>query len=1363
MRTKTFSAKRLLSLVLTIAMFATMILPTSVFAAITAPTAVATVIENADGTQTKTITISFVEAVVLDSSAALDTDISVAGKTFGTSTMVLDPATQKDLVITLADDADVVVGEMITFANDKIINATDNTDFFNDDIEITGSLACATIDYSGIVPDDATIEVTGYASAPTSVGIGTFNYTLTKDNYVTKTGSFVIGQDNLGTTVTVSDTMEKNGADYTALDAAISSASAYAADNYTATSFAALTTAVNNANAVDRSLKFDEQSTIDDLKVAIENAINGLVSKRTVDFMAVGVTDDVNANYGKATKVVIVFDEPIDATAFAVLDNLSIKDKVSSATWADTENTVLSLTLNADANLSNSTSITYTANDAVKTKLLPAVVDTKTVVAFGNFVGAAELVTATDMAATIVKISAKPGVVEGDKVVIVFNAPVEKNPATITVNGMTATAVAGTNNTVYEIKLVGNENITDSTVLTYGTMTTALNGSFGKADIPVAMKATAVDNDGTELVYSEKEDIIYRDQIVIKFNVPTNGANDISKVIVKGNKYTATLGASTMQWDSTKTVLTITLESDAVIKDGVEIDLRNVGIKDFYDTESADESSLVMKVGGSFGYSIQPRITKAIAFSQNELDYIRVFFNTEVEAKGIIDPTLSGFTVEPSVIQNAGLVNAGNGLTYYEIVMGKDDHSAFTPGSCKISLVGIVDTETKTKALSDTAVDIKGAFVTPIQPAVLKLVAISNDGSGIAKEDDKIIAIFNTEVSEGNITLLNGASFGDGYETKLEENVMEITLGKNPTVAVGSQIRFSDFKDKATLSSTMASKDIAIGGSFGEIIAPKILSATAISNDGSGIAKENDLIVLVFNTAVTGVTSELGAVSTENNIVWTIKLGANPEVVPGETVLTFDTVKSVAANAPIQDADKSIKLGGSFGYKAEANVKSVVLSEKNGKETITVIFDRKTTKPALFEQDALKNNNAHLDVKATSWNEDGTVLTLELGEAATTTATVVDDLGNILSGTLDSNDEVIPGDVLNLSGLGIKALDTNEEIAKLDKLAITGSLVPVVQTAVVNGNVVTITFSARTNGAGVDAIKNQKALYGSGVDAEWTDNNKKLVIEMSDDNTMSNNAYIVLNGLGIKDGFSGKYTLVGQYKIDTTDLKKKTLNITSVFVKANATESAPREDVTKGLKGDNIIVRFEDVTNKTAGTDAKANIELVTVTDSFGEGYTATWSDNKTIIVTLGENPAVTTESQVIIKDVKFANRTGYLAENGAEQVTKSLTGQFDGRTYWIVNSDKVTANGRVRVVGTINKADITNPAVFTPFVVCQAMNSENVVLSINAIKLSDIDTSDVVFDFDATNLAKIKMFVLNGDYSDPAAIVSVFSETIEK
>ena len=85
MRTKTFSAKRLLSLVLTVAMFATMILPTSVFAS-TAPIAVACAVDNGDGTITRKITISFFEEID-PTGALLGSTIYVDGKTdaFGTS------------------------------------------------------------------------------------------------------------------------------------------------------------------------------------------------------------------------------------------------------------------------------------------------------------------------------------------------------------------------------------------------------------------------------------------------------------------------------------------------------------------------------------------------------------------------------------------------------------------------------------------------------------------------------------------------------------------------------------------------------------------------------------------------------------------------------------------------------------------------------------------------------------------------------------------------------------------------------------------------------------------------------------------------------------------------------------------------------------------------------------------------------------------------------------------------------------------------------------------------------------------------------------------------------------------------------
>lgn len=1324
--------RKLMSVILVLAMTVTYLMPMSVFAAVTTPTAIATVVENIGGGQTKKITISFNEEVVLATEAVLDTDIKVSGKTFGTSTMSLDADTQKNLVITLADDADVVVGDSVEFANDKISEASTG-DYFNGTIEITGSIECATIDYSGIVPSDATITVTGYSIAPTSVGTGTFNYELTKENYVTKTGSFTITQDELGETYTVTNTMEKKSASYTELDAKIAEASGYSADNYTADSFAVLTTALANANAVSRDLKFDEKDTIDALITALENAISNLVARRTVDFMVAGVDENVAGNYGKATKLIVVFAEPIDATADAVLENLSVKDKIDSAQWADAEKTVLNLKLKADANIVSPLEVTYTMNDAVKTKFNPAVISTKTVNAIGNFEGVEDLVTATQMAATIVKGSSKPGVSQNDKIIVVFNAPVKNSPTTIAISGMTATVVADTSNTVYQIVLNGTETIDNSTTLSYAGITTSLNGSFGEAEVPKALKAYAIDNDGTELVEN--------DEIVIKFNVPTNGANDISKVSVKGTGYTASLGASTMSWDSTKTQLTIKLASDAVIKDGVEINLKNLGLKDAYETVVADATSLVLSVDGSFGYTVQPRIVKAMAFSQGTYDYIRVFFNTTVK-NGIAtseEPTFNnGFEMGSGA--QYGVVDNGS-LTYYEVKMNKNAHSALKPGTT-IALTGIADKETGSKFVSDTPYEISGAFVSPITPEIQNVVALSNDGSGVAKAGDKIVVIFNTEITGGEATVSNGKSFGTGYTKNVSGNVVEITLGENPTVEIGSEIRFEGFKDSATLSATLVTTTKEIGGTFGKIIEPEIISATAISNDGSGIPKVGDKIVVVFNTKVEIGGNELFVYEYE------LKESDNlDDYLVGETFTV--NVKSVSTGISKECAKE---ITGSYGLETMPSVKSVVLSGANGIETITVVFDRATNKPSFAnnEINTLYNNNTHLATAdkvsslAAAWESD-TVLKITLASTATT-----------------SN-----ADKLNLSGLGIKSADTGKDVASIDELAIAGTLYPIVTDADIasDGKTIVIKFSTRTNGdttAAQTAVTNMKVLFGTSATAVWKNNNTELHITMSDDNTMSDEAYIVLNSFDILDGFSRTYKVVGQYKIDTASLAKKTLNITSVFVRANNTDNAPREDFTKGLKGDNIVIRFEDITDKAAGTDAKANVELVSEED-FGTDYTAVWNDNKTIIITLGENTTVTTASEIKIKDVHFANGTGYLAEGGANEVVKTLTGQFDGRKYWIVNPEKNDVNGRVRVVGMINKADITAPAVLNPFVVCQSYNKSGTVISINATSIADTVSNNVVFDFDAANLAKIKLFVLGGDYTDPNATVTVYSETVEK
>lgn len=1409
----TKKTRKLMSVILVLAMSVTYLLPMSAFATVTAATAIATVVENDGGGQTKKITISFDEEVALAADADLDTDITVSGKTFGTlATMELDSTTQKDLVITLGESATVAVEDYVEFSNDSIAEASTG-EYFNGTVKITGSLECANIDYSGIKPDDATITVTGYASAPTSVGTGTFNYELTKENYVTKTGSFTITQDDLGGTYKVTDTMEKP-ASYTELDAKITEASGYSADNYTEASFKALTTALANANSVSRDLKYDEQDTINALLTALENAINGLVARRTVDFMVAGVDENVAGNYGKATKLVVVFAEPIAAVANAVLDNLSVKDKIETAEWADAEQTVLNLKLKANVNITSPLEVTYTASDSVKTKLNPAVINTKTVTAIGNFNGAENLVTATEMAATIVKGSGKPGVGQNDKIILVFNAPVKNSPATITVNGMNATVVAGTSNTVYQIVLDGSEIIDNSTTLSYEGMTASLNGSFGEAVAPKVMKVVAVDNDGTANTY--------KDQIIISFDRPTNGvaisSSDLKNVVTKAGQGFGE--DATASWNTPKnTELTITIGREAEIKDDVIFNLGSLGIKDEYGIASYVGESL--SIEGSFGTTIAPKITRAIAFTQNNQHKIRVFFNTLVTPK-------VGLTVYVDNFGEGASVGAWmhNGISYYDIILG-DGHQEFITNTYDVIFDGVLaDAETEKTEVVDLRAKIQGGFEQDIEPEILSLTAYSNDGTGIAKAGDEVILVLNSEAT--NVTS-NLGSF-----TKVDGVTWKYVLTSDEEVAITQNVSFTI----NALGKTFT-RNASITGSFGYFVEPKLLSATAYSKDGSGVAKAQDEIVLVFNAPVvvsSGLYGELANKNGETNVadtVWKITNLNTSNIAIGTTV-SFN-VLSVATG---KTYTREITLGGTFGKVTEPHILSVTAVSRHGYgvpkagDSIIVVFDTKVNikvngayttvadnvytytlatdgeydvndlfeitvkvpstgieynlnetiggsfgniqenkiiSSFLYYNSSVREEFIDVVFSAETNGNDGLVTTPSVVETIKTnndkldvvSAEFVDNYTFRIK--LGNGSEIVEGDEITLEGINITDKKTGAAIEAADlKSTVKGSLIPVVQSAVVVDNVITITFSSRTNGAGIDVIENMKTLYGTGVSAEWTENNTKLVITMSDDNTMAADAYIVLNGLGLKDGFSNSYTLVGQYKIDTTLLKKKTLNINSVFAKANNVENAPREDVTKGLEGDNIIVRFEDVTNKLDGDDAKTNVEVVG-TDSFGENYTAVWSDNKTIVITLGTDPIITTATKIIVKDVKFANGTGYLAEGGADRITKTLTGQFDGRMYWIVNPAKNDANGRVRVVGTINKADITNPAVLTPYVICQAINSNDVVLSINAIKLSDVASNEVVFDFDAANLAKIKMFVLNGDYTDATAAVSVFSETIEK
>lgn len=199
------------------------------------------------------------------------------------------------------------------------------------------------------------------------------------------------------------------------------------------------------------------------------------------------------------------------------------------------------------------------------------------------------------------------------------------------------------------------------------------------------------------------------------------------------------------------------------------------------------------------------------------------------------------------------------------------------------------------------------------------------------------------------------------------------------------------------------------------------------------------------------------------------------------------------------------------------------------------------------------------------------------------------------------------------------------------------------------------------------------------------------------------------------------------------------------MVNAINTENAAREDVTKAMDGDELVIEFSRATN--TPDNMLANLVLENADDKFGEGATAVWSSDKKLVVTLGTGSAISTSSKIIVKNVKFANGTGKLSQNNEnESDAVAVTGKFDGREYWIDSATKTVANGRTRITVALTKSAIATEAT-NVFAICQAYNSKNTVETISAIGVPDKATNSFVFDFSATNLTDFEVVVLKGDY----------------
>lgn len=131
-------------------------------------------------------------------------------------------------------------------------------------------------------------------------------------------------------------------ADYTGLDAAVAEAANYSASDWTPDSYAALTAAVDAANACSRELTEEEQATVDALEADIYEAIEGLERQQAADCPIVSITPNSEIRYLQYADLnVVVKDAPAMKLRF-------VDPAGNTVTIANDCNLVKSITDNGD-------------------------------------------------------------------------------------------------------------------------------------------------------------------------------------------------------------------------------------------------------------------------------------------------------------------------------------------------------------------------------------------------------------------------------------------------------------------------------------------------------------------------------------------------------------------------------------------------------------------------------------------------------------------------------------------------------------------------------------------------------------------------------------------------------------------------------------------------------------------------------------------------------------------------------------------------------------------------------------------------------------------------------------------------------
>lgn len=591
-------------------------------------------------------------------------------------------------------------------------------------------------------------------------------------------------------------------------------------------------------------------------------------------------------------------------------------------------------------------------------------------------------------------------------------------------------------------------------------------------------------------------------------------------------------------------------------------------------------------------------------------------------------------------------------------------------------------------AMMSTAILPMSVFAAGTKPMITSVTAVSKTGHSTASEGDEIVIVFNTLVNYDNVTNVSAkdGSFGANYTYNWEEfngvTLLKIALGESPEVILNKTAVSVDgvITDKDTGTNSCDNTDYIkiTEGSFGIKVMPELVNATIVKVSDRPTASKDDEIVLVFSAPTNGKdilldlegeegTSKFGTGASgswnTSNTIYTITLGDGATIKDGNNIVlrTGIGLKDQFELAEVPAATE--KLVGSFGEAKAPElvtatiIKTTTTPEAQENDEIVLVFSSRTNGANITSKILVNGNANALGTNASGeWSLSNTVYTIKLG----TGDKAVDDENTI---SIDAS-------------CGLKdyydVVDANHEknVNLLGSFGEKGTEIPQIVSAVATSeggaDYIKITFNIETNLGELtidDTVKaslmNVNAKLGD--ISVVTKDSKTLKIKLGENAT-------------IKSGDT----------IDLSPLNIKSLSTDTALGTATVECSGYTAPVVKDIVAENggvIKITFSTRTNE-------ASVNLEKSAALYGEGATASWTDARTLVITLGSDYGITERGYISLDNLGIAD--GYSGDYVVSGQYKIQSGSFTSDVLEVKSVIGKSATTQVNTAAAGDKVTIT-------------------------------------------------------------------------